>query len=770
MVYKSGTTQGHKVKMPELDLGDKLPICKGFTGMSEKTSHRIKKSSPKGRKVLWGAIAVIIAWFAISGVAGPLFGKLSSVQQNDNAGFLPSSAESTKASELATKFTSQDTSILPALVIFTGPADAAGIAAVGEFGVAVATAPVPGTDVTVGDYLADGAQLIPIPSEDGQAVLMSIPLDNDALAEPLENEKPALPEVVKAIRAQASEVPGFESHVTGIGGILADLFDSFGSIDTDLLRTTLIVVALILIVVYRSPVLWIIPLFCSVIALSVAGGVVYLLAKDGILDLDGQSQGILSVLVIGAATDYALLLIARYREELHHYESRVDAMVVAWKGVVEPITASGLTVISGLLVLGLSDLKSVRSLGPVAAIGVLAAQFVMLTMLPAILVLAGRWIFWPKRPMHDDADEQLSGLWSKVAGLVGRKPRQTWIVTGLFLVIAMSFATQLKTSGLATSDAFTGNPDSVVGLEKLSEHFPAGSGDPTLVIAPEADKDALIAALNDAEGVVEVKQTTTRFIPGGPEPTPVVIDGLVQIEVILDKPADSVESQGYIPGIREAAKAASESALVGGTTAVNFDIQTTNTRDRNLILPAALLVIGIILAVLLRSIFAPVLLIITTVISFGATLGISHLVFTHLFGFEGSDGGFILFTFVFLVALGIDYNIFLMTRVREEAIKLGTRPGILKGLTVTGGVITSAGVVLAATFAVLGTLPLVFLAELGFAVAFGVLLDTIIVRSLLVPALAYDIGAKIWWPSKLGKTEGPLNSDSSLELDKASTS
>ena len=738
--------------------------------MSEKTSHRIKKSSPKGRKVLWGAIAVIIAWFAISGVAGPLFGKLSSVQQNDNAGFLPSSAESTKASELATKFTSQDTSILPALVIFTGPADAAGIAAIGEFGVAVATAPVPGTDVTVGDYLADGAQLIPIPSEDGQAVLMSIPLDDAALATPLENEKPALPEVVKAIRAQASEVPGFESHVTGIGGILADLFDSFGSIDTDLLRTTLIVVALILIVVYRSPVLWIIPLFCSVIALSVAGGVVYLLAKDGILDLDGQSQGILSVLVIGAATDYALLLIARYREELHHYESRVDAMVVAWKGVVEPIAASGLTVISGLLVLGLSDLKSVRSLGPVAAIGVLAAQFVMLTMLPAILVLAGRWIFWPKRPIHDDADEQLSGLWSKVAGLVGRKPRQTWIVTGLFLVIAMSFATQLKTSGLATSDAFTGNPDSVVGLEKLSEHFPAGSGDPTIVIAPEADKDALIAALNDAEGVVEVKQTTTPFIPGGPEPTPVVIDGLVQIEVILDKPADSVESQGYIPGIREAAKAASESALVGGTTAVNFDIQTTNTRDRNLILPVALLVIGIILAVLLRSIFAPVLLIITTVISFGATLGISHLVFTHLFGFEGADGGFILFTFVFLVALGIDYNIFLMTRVREEAIKLGTRPGILKGLTVTGGVITSAGVVLAATFAVLGTLPLVFLAELGFAVAFGVLLDTIIVRSLLVPALAYDIGAKIWWPSKLGKTEGPLNSDSSLELDKASTS
>jgi len=735
--------------------------------MSEPTTHRTAKTSPKGRKFLWGAIAVIIAWFAISGVAGPLFGKLSSVQQNDNAGFLPSSAESTKASELATKFTSQDTSILPALVIFTGPADQAGIAAVGEFGVAVAAAPVLGTDSTVGDYLADGAQLIPIPSQDGNAILMSIPLDNDALAKPLENEKPALPEVVKAIRAQAGDVSGFESHVTGVGGILADLFDSFGSIDTSLLGTTLAVVSIILIAVYRSPVLWIIPLFCSVIALSLAGGVVYLLAKNGILDLDGQSQGILSVLVIGAATDYALLLIARYREELHHYESRVDAMVKAWKGVVEPITASGLTVISGLLVLGLSDLKSVRSLGPVAAIGVLAAQLVMLTMLPAILVLLGRWIFWPKRPTHDDVDEKLSGIWSKVAGLVGRRPRQTWIITGITLLIAMSFATQLKTSGLATSDAFTGNPDSVVGLDKLSEHFPAGSGDPTIVIGPEADKDALITALGKVEGVDEVKQTTTPFIPGGPEPTPLVVDGLVQIELILDKPADSVEAQGFIPGIREAAKSVSETAVVGGSSAVNFDIQQTNKRDRNLILPVALLVIGIILALLLRSLVAPVLLIITTVMSFGATLGISHLVFTHLFGFSGSDGSFILFTFVFLVALGIDYNIFLMTRVREEAKKLGTRPGILKGLTVTGGVITSAGVVLAATFAVLGTLPLVFLAELGFAVAFGVLLDTIIVRSLFVPALSYDLGAKIWWPSKLGKSEGPLQQEAKLEVEKA---
>jgi len=730
--------------------------------MSEVSSHRATKTDKKARRLLWVAIAVIIAWFGISSVTGPLFGKLSSVQQNDNSGFLPTSAESTKASELATKFTSQDTSILPALVIFTGRADQAGLSAVGEFATLVASAPIAGTDQVVGDYLADGAQLIPIPSEDGLAILMSIPLDNDALATPLENEKPALPEVVKAIRAQASQVTGFESHVTGIGGILADLFDSFGSIDTDLLKTTLIVVALILIAVYRSPVLWIIPLFCSVIALSTAGGIVYLLARDELLSLDGTSQGILFVLVIGSATDYALLLIARYREELHHYDSRVEAMKVSWRGVVEPIAASGLTVISGLLVLGLSDLQSVRSLGPVAAVGVLMAQLVMLTLLPAILVLAGRWVFWPKRPKHDDVDENLSGIWSSVASIVGRKPRITWAITGAFLVFAMSFATQLKSDGLAQTEAFIGKPDSVIGLEKLSEHFPAGSGDPTLVIGPEADKDAMILALSASSGVVDVKQTTTPFIPGGPEPTPVVVDGLVQIELTLDRPADSVQAQNYIPAIRQAAKDASETALVGGSTAVNYDIQQTNKRDRNLIIPIALVVISVILMLLLRSLFAPILLMLTTVISFGATLGISHLVFTNLFEFPGSDGSFILFTFVFLVALGIDYNIFLMTRVREESIKLGTRPGILKGLTVTGGVITSAGVVLAATFAVLGTLPLVFLAQLGFAVAFGVLLDTIIVRSLLVPALGYDLGAKIWWPSKLGKSEGPLNETSKV--------
>ena len=720
------------------------------TEINKPENHKAQTKS--ARKYIALAIAVIVAWLAISGSTGPLFGKLSSVQKNDSSGFLPSSAESTKATAIATKFTAKDAQVLPALVVFVGTVDQAGIAHLAEFAKSFPAAQVPGAGKTIGDYLATGAQIVPIPSQDGKSVLMSVPFDDKKLGVPLANNKPALPEVITALRLEASKVAGFESHVTGIGGILADLFGSFGSLDSKLLLITGLVVLIILILVYRSPVLAFIPLFCSFIALGVGGGIVYLLAKAELIALDGQSQGILSVLVIGAATDYALLLIARYREELHHFDHRVDAMKVAWRGVIEPIAASGFTVIAGLLVLSLSELKSVRSLGPVAAIGIIAAQLVMLTLLPAILVLLGRRVFWPKVPRHDDVDDKLHGMWSRVAGMVGNHPRRTWISSGALLLIAGSFAFQLNTAGLAQTETFTGHPDSVVGLSVLAEHFPAGSGDPTLVVVKQEDSATVSAALKVTPGVALIAPTLTGpAIPGAPAPTVAVHEGWIQLEVTLDKPADSVQAQDLIPGIRAAAHKASSTALVGGSTAASYDIQVANKHDRDIIIPVALLVIGIILALLLRSLVAPVVLIATTVLSFAATLGICDLVFTHLFHFKGTDGSFPLFAFVFLVALGIDYNIFLMTRIREESKKLGTRPGILKGVTVTGGVITSAGIVLAATFAVLGTLPLVFLAELGFAVAFGVLLDTIVVRSLLVPALSYELNDRVWWPSALSK-------------------
>ena len=345
-------------------------------------------------------------------------------------------------------------------------------------------------------------------------------------------------------------------------------------------------------------------------------------------------------------------------------------------------------------------------------------------------------------------------------------------------MIATAFATQISGGGLSQTDAFIGKPDSVVGLTKLAEHFPGGSGDPTLVIVKQEDADKVIGALKKTDGVANVSMTVDKAamdaayanavnqgIPPGLVDLamqPKAVDGLVQLEVTLEKAADSKEAKALIPVIRDVVHGISPTALVGGTTAANYDIQQAEARDLRVIVPIALLVIGIILALLLRSLIAPLMLVATTVLSFGATLGICHLVFKYLFGFKGTDGAFPLYAFVFLVALGIDYNIFLMTRVREEAQKIGTRPGIVKGVTVTGGVITSAGIVLAATFAVLATLPLVILAEIGFAVAFGVLLDTILVRSLLVPALAYEMNNFTWWPSKLAKQTTADLSESAL--------
>jgi RND superfamily putative drug exporter len=559
--------------------------------------------------------------------------------------------------------------------------------------------------------------------------------------------------VIKALREDVkpiAETNGYTHYVTGPGGLLGDLFSAFGTLDSSLLLTTLGVVAIILIIVYRSPILWVIPLLSSLFALSMAGGIVYLLAKNDIIDVDGQSQGILSVLVIGAATDYALLLIARYREELHLHASRFDAMRAAYKGVWEPILASGSTVAISLLILLFSQLTNTAGLGPIGAIGIVCSMFTILTLLPSFLLVFGRWIFWPRRPLFDGDDHVMSGPWSKVANGIGRNPRRAWAITGVILIAFAFTSTTLKADGIGTVDTFTGNPESVVGQKLLVKHFPGGEGDPTQVVI-SADKIAAVtAALKSAPGVKNIAPTLDGIpMPGQPLPEVKIVNGKAILNLTLDKAPDSVEAGNEVPEIRRLAKAADATALVGGTSAVYFDIRTANNQDNRTIIPIILFVITLILGLLLRSILSAVLLLGTVVLSYFATLGVCALVFNHVFGFAGGDNSFPLFVFIFLVALGIDYNIFLMTRVREESMKIGTRAGVIKGVTVTGSVITSAGIVLAATFAVLGLLPLVPLAELGFAVAFGVLLDTIIVRSVLVPALVHTIGPKIWWPSKL---------------------
>lgn len=701
----------------------------------------------RGRKALWIAIITVVAWLGISGVAGPMFGKLSTVQKNDNSDFLPTNAESYKFTKEYEKFAPTSDRAIPALVLFLGKIDQSKIAAANGFLQSLPAKNVEGTDKKIGDYLVPGSPIFAFPSQDSQAILGSLSFDSAKIADQIGNE-PALPLVIESIRNYTDEFSsqgGFESHVTGFAAIFADLFKAFGAIDSTLLYWTLGIVALILIVVYRSPILWIMPLLSALIAESLAGGVIYTLAKNDVLTLDGQSQGILSVLVIGAATDYAMLLIARYREELHHHESKFDSMRIALRGVLEPIIASGLTVSIGLLILILSELKNNRSLGPVGAIGIVASMVTILTLLPALLVLFGRWIFWPRIPRHDDVDEKLTGIWSKVANATALNPRKYAIVTTIVLLIMAGFITTLKASGISTLEGFTKKPKSLVGQELLLEHFPGGQNQPTQLIVTKTKSEEIIKAVSRISGVASIA-------PEILDPAnPVVIEngGRIVLDATLEVPADSNAGRALVPQIRAAAQAIDEAALVGGISATFYDVDVASERDRNLIIPIVLLIIAIILALLLRSIVAALILLVTVVISFAATLGVSAFVFNNIFNFPGADTSFPLFTFVFLVALGIDYNIFLMTRVREEALKLGTRAGTIKGVTVTGGVITSAGVVLAATFTVLGVLPLVALAQIAFAVAFGVLLDTLVVRSLLVPALVHILGKRIWWPAKL---------------------
>ena len=687
------------------------------------------------------ALLVILVWFlGVGAVLAPLAAKLTDVQKNSNADFLPGKAESTKALKLQESFLPKDQ--VPTVVFYER---AGGLTTQDRARAADDLAQIRKTSWLSGEPSP------PVASADGKALQLYLPFDGrdakvfiaDVKAARTMLERPGLP-------------AGLGVYVTGLGGLQADLFEVFNSIDTTLFLATGMVVILLLLLVYRSPVLWLAPLLSVATAYLTAAGSIYLLAKHDILTVNGQSQGILTVLTFGAGTDYALLLIARYREELHRHERPWDAMRSALRGAAPAIIASGTTVILGLLCLLASDLSSNRGLGPVTAIGITAAVVTMLTLLPALLVPFGRRIFWPRVPHLDGQDPVHEGVWARIADVVRRRSLVVSAGTGVVLVTLALLSTTLHASGIPQSKSLTGNAESVVGQEHLARHFPAGSGSPVDVIAPAAQVDAALAVVRATQGIAVAAVATTN---GTFEGSPKVVAGKVLIEAVLAVPSDSREASKAVTSLRTHLDEVSKDALVGGFTAIDLDIQDASQRDRLVIIPLVLLVILLVLAILLRSILAPLLLVATVVLSFLATLGVCAVVFPHVFHFAGADSAFPLFAFVFLVALGIDYNIFLMTRVREEALVVGTRTGMLRALTVTGGVITSAGVVLAATFTVLGVLPLVFLGELGFAVAFGVLLDTLIVRSLLVPALTLLIGDRIWWPGPLAK--GPRRTPSS---------
>jgi RND superfamily putative drug exporter len=678
-----------------------------------------------GRRSKW---VVLGLWVVVLLLAFSPASKLTGAQENDSVSWLPGGAESTAVLKETSRFQSSEE--VPAVVVYErrGGATTDDIAAVAG-------------QVKQFDDIehVDRASVGPLPSKDREALQVLVPID------PGSDGWEALGTAVDAIRDVTADTPsGMTVHITGPGGFAADSSAAFEGIDGKLLYSAVAVVVVILLITYRSPLLWILPVFSAVVSLFVAQAAVYFLATEADLTVNAQSAGILTVLVFGAGTDYALLLVARYREELRRHEDRHEAMASALVRCGSAILASGSTVVAGMLCLLFASMNSTKGLGPVAAVGVALTLLVMLTLLPALLVISGRWFFWPVHPTYGSADSTTTGVWARVGRRIARRPRTTWVGTALVLAVASAGLLQLDAHGLKNKDSYYGTPDSVVGEQVLGRHFPAGSGQPVVVIANAAQAGAVRTALQDTDGIDEVTQPLTK-------------GGRSYLQGTLSDPPDSQAAKDTVDRAREVLHRLPDAgAEVGGGTAIVLDTLRASSADNRLIIPVVLLVVFVILMVLLRALVAPLVLIATVVLSFSSALGLSALLFKHVFGFAGADSSLPLYVFVFLVALGIDYNIFLMTRVHEEARVLGMHRGALVGLAATGGVITSAGLVLAGTFAVLGTLPVVAFAEIGVAVALGVLLDTIVVRAVLVTALNLDLDRHMWWPSALSKAPHQL--------------
>ena len=687
-------------------------------GSTGKTSWgRRIAALPSGRRTKW---AVLAFWLIVLVLLGSLAGKLMGAEKNDASAYLPASAESTQALNLLDHFTAKN--LNPAVVVYVRPS-----------GLTQADLAKVARDARTFAALPHAGQVIgPVPAKDGKAA--------EILIEAHLGYSNAITNFVNKLNSVAgSGDPGLHAYVTGPAASAADSVKIFKGIDSTLLYATLAVVIVLLLLTYRSPVLWLLPIISAGVALTTAEAFIYLLIQHAGLVVNGQSAGILVVLVLGASTDYALLLVARYREELRRHEDRHEAMAIAMRRAGPAIIASGLTVIAGMLCLLAADSADISGLGPVAAIGIGVGLLAMITLLPALLVITGRWVFWPYKPRYGSADPTSRGPWARIGQRIAGRPRSVWILTAAILAVFSLGLIGFRFGTLTQAQSYRGTPSAVAGEKVLAAHFEAGSGQPVQVIGKATAAAPLRAALASTKGIAAVSP-------------PVVRDGLVLVQGTLAVPPDSQAAYATVSRVRDAVHAVpGADAKVGGATAINLDVENYAIRDRNVIIPLVLVVVLIILALLLRAVVAPLLLVGTVILSFFGSLGISAVFFKYVFGFAGADNSMPLFAFVFLVALGIDYNIFLMTRVREETVKSGTHRGMLAGLAATGGVITSAGLILAGTFATLGTLPLVILTEIGFTVALGVLLDTLIVRSVLVTALTLDVGRHIWWPSKLAR-------------------
>jgi len=675
---------------------------------------------PTDRRWRWVILAL---WIIVIGVSAPLAGRIGDVEENGSGAFLPGSSDSLKVANLLAGFDTGDS--IAAVVVYhrdegLTQKDQAKTAA---------------DQQAMASLSSSFSASPPIPSEDGRAALLTVTLPDV--------DDSQLSDDVGKIRDQVQkDAPdGLVAKVTGPAGIGVDLGKVFEGINGRLLLSAGIVVAVLLLLTYRSPFLWIIPLVVVGIGDRLATALLYLAARAFDVPASGQSVGIMAVLVFGAGTDYALLLIARYREELRKFEKPSDAMRVAIRQAAPAIAASAGTVMLGLACLLVADLNSNRALGPTGIIGIFSAFILTLTLLPALLMIVGRRVFWPFVPKVGDAKQETTGVWARIGQRVARAPRPVWVGTSIVLIV-LSLGISNYSISFSQADQFTDKPEAIQGSELIAQSFPAGAGSPTTVIANLTAAEPVQKAIQQVAGVANVQESGKT-------------DSLASFSVTLAAKPGTTDAFDTIRDLRAALKNVPDAnALVGGSDAENFDTERASVRDQEVVIPLVLLVVLIVLCLLLRSILAPVLLLLTSLLSTAAALGVSTLFFTNVLGYDGVQPSILLIGFVFLIALGVDYNIFLMSRVHEEAPLIGTREGMLKGLAVTGGVITSAGIVLAATFAVLGLLPLVALAQIGFLVSFGVLLDTLIVRSILVPAITLDLGKRIWWPSALSRRDG----------------
>ncbi len=666
------------------------------------------------RRTSW----IVLVTFLLAAGATFAVGSGSTGDTSPGVG-LPASAESARASAAQEDLPSADST--SALLVFSRDG-----AKLTDADLEAVTA--------AGSDLADfsNADFMPPPtvSDDGTAAIVVVPLDKVA-------DVALQAERADELRAAANaDLPaGLTALLTGAEGFAVDISAVFEGADFTLLLTTVIVVAVLLLITDRSPWLWLVPLVVVGTADGLASIAATRVASLVGITLDASVTGILSVLVFGAGTNYALLLIARYRDELRLHEDRRDAMARALRGAGPAIIASGSTVTLALLTLSFAQLEGNRALGIACATGVVIAMLFALFVLPAALVLFGRGLFWPYIPKFGREGSADRGFWHRLGVLVSRKPVVVAIIGAMVLGGLALGTTQIKL-GLSQTERFTSAPEAVVGQNVIADAFSAGSGSPAAVITNADYADQI---LTSAEGVPGVDSATVGETNGT----------ITQVDVVLDAAAETPEAFATIEALRVAVHDIDGAdALVGGLDSQALDVERAQTADRDLVIPLILALVLLVLILLLRAIVAPLLLLATVVASFFASLGLGWILFTTVLGFPAIDTNVVLFSFLFLVALGVDYNIFLVTRAREEALNHGTRTGMIRALASTGGVITSAGILLAAVFAVLGVLPLITLTQIGIIVCIGVLLDTLLVRTVIVPSLAFITGEKFWWPGR----------------------